>query len=38
MLDEGVAVAKVASNLNVTEGAIRHHITNGKLKKKGHAG
>lgn len=34
LLDEGVAVSRIAREMGVTEGAIRHHIRTGKLKKK----
>lgn len=34
LLNQGVPVAKIAREMGVTEGAIRYHIRNDKLKKK----
>lgn len=34
MLDESIPVTRIAKQIGVTEGAIRHHIRSGHLKKK----
>lgn len=34
MLDDHIPVTRIAKALEVTEGAIRHHIRSGRLKKK----
>jgi len=34
MIDNDIPISVIARNLEVTEGALRHHLRNGKLKKK----